>query len=255
MSNSPSLFMVFPNFKNKHLADALFHPTDYVNYKKWDKSQFPTKYLLIYQSTPYRHILRKFKGKYKKITLYSKLSIIKIGKIGVIKMSGIGAPYSSTIIEELIALGGRKFINIGTAGGLRHEGIFLCNKAIRDEGTSYHYIPHEKYSYPDKILTKKLGNLIKKNKLEFSIAPTWTIDAPYRETKKEAAHYKKEGVATVEMEASALFAVASVRKVKIAAAFVVSDVLGEKWDPKFHHINLKKNLDLLFEAAVDAFGD
>ncbi len=52
------------------------------------------------------------------------------------------------------------------------------------------------------------------------------------------------------MEASALFAVASVRKVKIASAFVVSDILGEKWVPKFEHINVKKGLDTLFEAAV-----
>lgn len=242
--------MTFPNFKNKHLADALFHPTDYINYRKWDKSQFPSKYLLIYQSTPYRYILRKFRGKYQKITLYSNLSIIKIGKIGVVKMGGIGAPHVTTVFEEIIALGGKQFVNIGTAGGLQHTGIFLCNKAVRDEGTSYHYAPHGKYSYPDKSLTMKLGKFIEKYNLEFTSAPTWTIDAPYRETKKEIAHYKKEGVVTVEMEASALFTVAAVRKVKIAAAFVVSDVLGEKWDPKFHKMDVKKTLNKLVEVGI-----
>ena len=57
------------------------------------------------------------------------------------------------------------------------------------------------------------------------------------------------------MEAAALFAVAKVRKAKIASAFVVSDILGEKWDPRFEHINTKKGLDKLFEAAIDCFSN
>lgn len=243
--------MVFPNFKNKHLADALFHPSDYIIYRKWNKKQFPSKYLILYQSGPYNHILRKLKREYLKIPFYKKVVIVKTGKIGLVKMDGIGAPYAATLMEELIALGGKEFINVGTAGGLQHEGIFICNKAIRDEGTSYHYTPHGKYAYPDKLLTKKLEKLIKKRNLNFSVASTWTIDAPYRETKKEISHYKKEGVATVDMEASALFTIASIRKVKIASAFVVSDVLGEKWNPKFHKMNVKRTLNKLAEIGFE----
>jgi len=79
------------------------------------------------------------------------------------KMTGIGAPNATAVFEELIALGGKEFINVGTAGGLHHEGIFLCNKALRDEGTSHHYLPNGKFTYPDEKLTKKLGRLLEKN--------------------------------------------------------------------------------------------
>ena len=92
--------------------------------------------------------------------------------------------------------------------------------------------------------------MLERNNLEFFTASTWTIDAPYRETKKEVVHYKKLGIATVEMEASALFAVASVRKVKVAAAFVVSDILGEKWDPQFHKLDVKKALNKLADISL-----
>lgn len=166
-------------------------------------------------------------------------------------MTGIGSPHAATVFEELIALGGKEFLNIGSAGGLSDFGIFLCQKAIRDEGTSYHYLPHGEFTHPNKNLTRKLEKQLIKSKVEFQKAPTWTIDAPYRETIAEIKHYKKTGVKTVEMEASALFAVAKVRKVKIASAFVVSDILGEdKWDPQFNKKHVKQNLNKLFDVAV-----
>ena len=86
---------------------------------------------------------------------------------------------------------------------------------------------------------------LKKKGLQFFRGVTWTIDAPYRETKAELQHYKKLGISTVEMEASAMFAVAKYRKVKIASAFVVSDILGTKWVPKFHKLDVKRTLNKL----------
>ena len=246
--------MVYPIYKNKHLEEALFNPVDYINYKKIKNKKLPKRFILIYDTGLERRI--KVRHKLKKLNNVTHLGQIYFLKdVGILRINGIGSPHAVTILEELIALGVKEFISVGTAGGLKREGFFLCDKALRDEGTSYHYISHGKFSYPDQQLTTKFGNSMNKLGLPFEKAPTWTIDAPYRETKREIKNYTKNGVATVEMEASALFAVATVRKVKIASAFVVSDILGEKWNPKFHHINLKKNLDLLFEAAVDAFGD
>lgn len=147
-------------------------------------------------------------------------------------------------------MGGKEFLNIGTAGGLKSQGVFLCTKALRDEGTSSHYAAHEPFSYPDKELTNAFRKTLIEKKLNPVDAATWTIDAPYRETKAEITHYRNENIATVEMEASALFAVAKYRKVKIASAFVVSDILGEKWDPQFHKLNLKVTLNKLIDAGV-----
>jgi len=234
--------MDFPNFKNKHLERALFHAEDFVKYRKYKKSLFPKKYVVIWQRTPLKYFLRKYRGKYKKVPLSRGVFIYKIGNVGIIRIPGIGSPHVITTIEELSALGAKEFISIGTAGGLQKEGFFLIDRAIRDEGTSHHYIGPGKYSYSHKILTNKLGKCLEKKGIQYERATTWTVDAPYRETKS---------VATVDMEASALFAVIKAKKLKIATAFAVSDLLIKKWEPKFHTMNLKKSLNQLLEAAID----
>ena len=244
--------MTYPNFKNKHIEESLIEPKQFMlEYKRYKKSDFPKKYIFVYSESPIRYLKKKYKGRYKIIKLYKDHAIYVYNNVGLIRMGGVGAPHATIFLEEIIAMGGKEFLSLGTAGGLQEEGIFLCNKAIRDEGTSSHYIAHEKYSYPNKELTKRLESNLNKAKIKYKKGTTWTIDAPYRETKAEITHYKKEGVATVEMEASALFAVAKLRKVKIASAFVVSDVLGKKWEPKFHHINVKKSLNKLIDVGIE----
>ncbi len=240
--------MSFPQLKNKHLENALFSPKDFLNYEKRPKN-LPKKYIFTYQTDALNYFKRKYKPK--KINFSSILDIYVYKSIGFVKMMGIGSPNVVTIFEELVELGGKIFLSVGTAGGLHHKGVFLCNKALRDEGTSYHYIPHGKFSFPDKNLTKKLGKFIEKKGLEYSEGASWTIDAPYRETRKEVEHYAKKGISTVEMEASALFAVAKYRKVKIASAFVVSDLLLKKWEPRFNNPDVKNYQNLLIDAAVD----
>ena len=168
-------------------------------------------------------------------------------------MQGIGAPQAVTLAEELIAGGVRQIINLGIAGGLYETGVFLCNKAVRDEGTSHHYLPDSVYSFPDEGLTKKLASSLEHAKIKCTLAPSWTIDTPYMETKREVSHYRNLGVKTVDMESAALFAVGKVRKIKVASLFVVSDVLGEKWDPQFHKMNLKKTLNKLVDVSIDCF--
>lgn len=248
--------MPYPNFANKHLEKSLFLPENYIKWTKYKEKQTgkPKKYILLYYPYLIKHFQKNYKSK--KIKLYRLITIHQHKNIGVVMMTGIGSPNATTVLEELIALGGREFINIGSCGGLDNFGVYLCTKAVRDEGTSHHYLPKGRFSFPDEKLTKKLGISITKQGLEFEEGPTWTIDAPYRETISEVRHYKKLGVKTVEMEASALFAVANVRKVKIASAFVVSDVLGEdKWNPQFGAKFLKQKLRKLLDASVDCFSN
>lgn len=247
--------MGYPNFRDKHLEQALFEPQEYLTWKKFlrnNKAKAPRKYVFVY----YPEILNHFKRKYKpkRISLYRLITVYQYKNVGVVRMTGIGSPHAVTVLEELIAMGGEEFVNIGFAGGLRDFGIFLCEKSIRDEGTSHHYVPHAKFAYPDKGLTSRLEKRLRKNRLPFQKATSWTIDAPYRETKAEIRRYKSQGVATVEMESSALFTVARVRRVKMASAFVVSDILGEKkWDPQFDARHVHQRLNELFTAALDCF--
>lgn len=243
--------MTFPNFRGKHLEEALFHPNNFIDYTEISRVGLPTNYILVWDKKLTNRAIRKYKLEQEPRLnrVFHHAGAYVRGNIGLIRFRGIGSPNAVAVFEELIALGGKRFISLGTAGGLLEEGVFLCDRAIRDEGTSSHYSAHSKYSYPDEKLTEALGIHLRKVGVDFRTATTWTIDAPYRETKAEIETYKREGVATVEMEASALYAVAKLRKVKIASVFAVSDVLGKKWEPKFHHINLRRSLDKISEAA------
>jgi uridine phosphorylase len=243
--------MSYPKFKNKHLMEALFEPSHYITYRNLPRN-LPKKFIFVYQKSAKNYILRKYKPKK---TVLKNVTYYWYKDICFVKFEGIGAPNAHVVFEELIAMGGRIFLNIGTAGGLRKWGTFLCSKALRDEGTSYHYLPHGHFTFPDKKLTIKLGKSMKKMGIDYSNGITWTLDAPYRETKKEIKYYAKKGIDTVEMETSALFAVAKFRKVKIASAFVISDLLVEKWDPKFHKKEIKKQLYRLIDAAVRCLHD
>jgi len=198
------------------------------------------------------HKTTKVEGFYGEMYLLDETN----GKVAIIGKFGIGSPVVATLLEELIAFGVKKFISIGTAGTLQKEitigSLMVCEKAIRDEGTSHHYIKHSKYAYASKEMTNKIKNSLDKFKQKYFVGTSWTIDAPYRETVAEAKQYQKEGVATVEMEASALFAVAQYRNVELGAIFTISDSLAElEWKPKFHLKKTKTGLEILYKVAVD----
>lgn len=247
--------MSYPKYSGKFNEIALFSAKDFMNTVKIRaEHKIPEKIIICY----YPGLLDYFRKKYSpdKMKITRNIEIESCGSFGMIYMTGIGAPHAVAIVEDLIALGCREFLNIGSAGGLKNFGIFLCEKALRDEGTSYHYLPDGDYVFPDQELTKKLEAILIKEGMEFELGTTWTTDAPYRETISEVKFFKEQGVATVDMEASALFALGEYRKVKVAAAFAVSDLLGEaKWDPQFNAKKVKTNLNSLVDLAVACFKD
>ena len=98
---------------------------------------------------------------------------------------------------------------------------------MRDEGTSYHYVEPGIDVGPDPDLTAVLADALTRSGLAVQSGSTWTTDAPYRQSKEEIAELRRRVVLTVEMEASALFAVAHVRGVALASAVVVDAVFGE----------------------------
>jgi uridine phosphorylase len=162
----------------------------------------------------------------------------------------IGAPAAAIAVEELSARGTELFIGVGTAGAISEQlavcDVTVCSAALRDEGTSHHYAPPEPFARPDPGLTDRLREALP----AAAYGPSWTTDAPYRETAEEIAAYRAEGILTVDMEASCLFTVARMTGTAAAAAFVVSDVLhGEEWEPHFGSADLLRSLWTLFEAA------
>jgi uridine phosphorylase len=159
-------------------------------------------------------------------------------------------------LEELAAFGIKKFVNLGTAGGLQQNmnigDIVICDRAIRDEGTSDHYLPVEKFAFPCPELTENLCTVFERKGIQYSKGTSWTTDAPYRETIEELRQYRSDGVATVEMEASALFAVSAYRGVSVSAVFAISDILSEDdWNQGYHSAEKLEGLKKIFEVTLE----
>jgi uridine phosphorylase len=254
--------MPFPNYRDKHAKKALFSAQDYLVYLKRRgrgvKVRPPVGVILCYQRSLLKHILDTHRtteaaGSIRGLHLLEETG----GQVGVMGSFGIGAPAAVTVLEELIAMDVKKFISVGSAGTLQKDigigDLVVCDKAIRDEGTSYHYLKPAKYAHASATITDRITRALDDLKQEYRIGISWTIDAPYRETKAEVRQYQKQGVATVEMEAAALFAVAQYRKVEMGAMFSVSDSLADlEWKPKFHLKRTSQGLETLYKAALAA---
>jgi uridine phosphorylase len=106
----------------------------------------------------------------------------------------------------------------------------LTTSAIRDEGTSYHYLPPARSAAPTAEAVAALETVLRRHRVPFVAGATWTTDGFYRETRAKVARRVEEGCITVEMEAAALFAVAAFRRVPLAMLLTTSDDLsGDDW--------------------------
>ncbi|MBP6178277.1 MAG: nucleoside phosphorylase [Anaerolineales bacterium] len=148
---------------------------------------------------------------------------------------GIGSALSSSLLEEAIAYGCRKFIACGGAGVLVRDvavgHLIVVSAAVRDEGASYHYLPPAREVTADPAGVQALVSTLDQRNLPYLVGKTWTTDAPYRETPNKIAARKQEGCLTVEMEAAAMMAVSQFRNVSFGQVLYGGDDLsGEEWD-------------------------
>jgi len=150
---------------------------------------------------------------------------------------GVGAPVAVGSLEEAIALGCRKFIACGGCGVLETDiavgHIMVVSGAVRDEGTSYHYLPPDREVTADESGVGALVKTLNSRGIPYRVGKTWTTDAPYRETLNKIAQRKKEGCLVVEMESAALIAVAQFRHAVFGQALYGGDDLsGKEWDQR-----------------------
>lgn len=172
---------------------------------------------------------------------------------------GIGAPMAGGFFDELIALGFTKFIACGGAGVLDKKlcagHIVVPVSAVRDEGTSYHYMPPSREVDAGKKGVEAIEKVLKRHKAEYVLGKTWTTDGIYRETINKIKKRRKEGCLTVEMEAAAFFAIAKFRGVEFAQMLYCGDDLsGEEWDSRGWQNNTtvrEKLLYLSIEACLE----
>jgi purine-nucleoside phosphorylase len=150
----------------------------------------------------------------------------------------IGAPMAASAFELLIEGGARTFIVAGIAGSLTPKapigGIVIPTGALREEGTSYHYLPPDADPLPDPELVQALVVAAEARGITPGIGHVWTTDAIFREMGWKVRQYGAAGILAVEMELAALLAVAQVRGVRLAAVLAISDELFHPWTPGWH---------------------
>ncbi|MGI6215391.1 MAG: nucleoside phosphorylase [Christensenellales bacterium] len=169
-----------------------------------------------------------------------------------------GAPSSASIMEELISLGVIRFLGMGGSGLIDDEfgleNYLLVKDAIRDEGTSYHYLPAEECAYTSPLLTEQLGNCLKKRDIPYKSGRIWSTDAFYRETPSRIKRRLASGAVGVDMECAALCAVAQRRGVEYAQALYFTDRLyKDVWSgllPNYKELRLK-SLHLIIDCGLE----
>jgi uridine phosphorylase len=160
-------------------------------------------------------------------------------RVGLIH-AGVGAPLSGAFLEEVIEAGCRKFIAIGSAGVLDGKiasgHLVIPTSAVRDEGTSYHYLPPSREVEPSPEAVAAIERVLTRQNIPYILGKTWTTDAPYRETTGKIKLRRAEGCVTVEMEAAAFFAIAKFRNVQFGQIlYGGDDVSGTEWDSRGWH--------------------
>jgi uridine phosphorylase len=168
---------------------------------------------------------------------------------------GVGAPLAAGFLEEAIALGCRKFIACGGAGVLAPDvavgHVIVPTAAVRDEGTSYHYLPPGREVAASAAAVAAIVAVLQEHGVPYVTARTWTTDAIYRETAAKIARRRDEGCVTVEMEAAAFFAVAQFRGVPFAQLLYAGDDLsGSEWDSRDWTTHSSR--EMLFHLAAEA---
>ncbi len=147
----------------------------------------------------------------------------------------MGAAGAVSLMEEVIAMGGRKFVFFGSCGtldGSIDAGDFIVpTAAFRDEGTSYHYL--EPADYVEVETAEITASILKELGLHITETKTWTTDGLYRETRRNMEKRVAEGCRVVDMECASFMAAGKFREVEVYQYLYAEDNLDDvKWDPR-----------------------
>ena len=149
----------------------------------------------------------------------------------------VGAPVSVGMLEEVFQMGVQKVVVFGNCGVLDSRiedcSIIIPDRALRDEGTSYHYAPSSDEIEVNQKSMKMFTELLDELHVKYTVGKTWTTDSFYRETPEKVKRRKAAGCICVEMECSANAAVCDFRGKKLLQFFYAADNLdAEEWDSR-----------------------
>lgn len=250
-------------------VDEISTPEKYAKNKFWEfknvdfvKSKNIKRCYLIFHYNPEKN---KFLKKLKVIfNFHSGSTITKVFmyKNALIAISPLGGPAAAKLMEELSIFGITEFVAVGSAGCLNKEisdKFLLVEKAIRDEGTSYHYLEPSTYVETDNDLSVEIEEFLKQKEIKFVKGITWTGDALYRETKQKTEMAKSLGALSAEMECASWCAVAKYRGFKFAQLIYFSDIIAQgEWTrvlkyKKTGNDAKRQMVSLLVKDMIDTF--
>ena len=258
MEHNHKLLTVFQ--KTEISEPALFSPSDTT--KKIDN--FPE----ICISTFSEKIIQKFSSlstTEKIAELYTANGAIPVFKIRykntdiAFYRSAVGAPACVAEFEEIIAMGAKKFVLFGSCGVLDDDkvkdNIIIPISAVRDEGTSYHYIAPSPEIEADTRSVQILENVLASCGYPYVKGKTWTSDAIYRETIPLIQERRQGGCLVVEMECASMLAAAKYRRIPFIQFLYGADTLSsETWEIRDLNLyglsNAEKYMVLAFECGL-----
>jgi uridine phosphorylase len=249
---------------------VVFSPSDFLRYlaKRNNMTismmKLPKRFLVTYQRTVYEKAKKMIKGHSVDWWIDNENHPLCIGRFSNVEI-GIGLFYLGSsaaviMLEEAIACGVRTIFEIGLCGSLGSSlepgDIIVVTDAMRDEGTSLHYLQEGVAVASSPLLRDTLVKILRRARIDHQIGPIWTTDGLYRETVKKFHEFKSAGVLGVNMETSALFAVAKYRRADAASVQIVSDVLKEDglfqaWE----HESVKRSTEVLVELILNALSE
>lgn len=143
----------------------------------------------------------------------------------------VGAPFAVLVAEELFACGCRFLLSLTSAGQIAASGpppyFVIIDRALRDEGTSYHYAPEGDFAAADPRLVSRAVAALAAHHQPVFVGPSWTTDAPFRETAQAIEAARARDIVAVEMEAAALYAFAQATGVSVLCLAHVTNTMGQ----------------------------
>jgi uridine phosphorylase len=162
---------------------------------------------------------------------HTELDIFELGGqlVGIVGRV-VGASFAVLVAEELFASGCRLLVSLTSAGQIAPSGpppyFVVIDRALRDEGTSYHYAPPSEFAEADPDLVKAAPAALAQIKPHSVVGASWTTDAPFRETAEAIEAARAKGILAVEMEAAALYTFARAAGVRVLCLAHVTNTMG-----------------------------
>jgi uridine phosphorylase len=258
--------MTFPIFPDKHKLQPIVTAEQMVEFRRQQgglKGQ-PAPHGVVLSL--YSGVLKRLAWKYRSrhITAFQcDLYLLKKtrGRVGVLGNFGMGAPALVALAEQMSAWGTKRMITLSLAGGLQPDlktgDIVLADGAIRDEGTSYHYLPPAQEVKASSALVASIARVLQSRGILHATGGVWSTDGAYRETHEEASYFQSRGVKAVDMESAGLFALGQVKAVETASILVVGQNLAAPrriapTEMGALHQRFKLLLDVLIEVLSES---